>query len=261
MALLHHMPVDIVELAKQCVTTQAAGLVEKLLDHLVESGIGHRARIPCSKLVVARCNRGGYGIDFFDVQENVSDVTETHWYDKLSKGVATDIDPADFEEIMQFYIEQVSASNRMLAPIEPQKATHQTLCGGHTTQGMKAVEARCPHWDLSLTMDGRLNLARVEAKSPSYAEALRSGAEYTIIPSWVLERFPGLDNAIQAAGNTHQNIAKVVSDPQMLQRVSSMVNANQSYEQVKDEFKKTAPKTWRPCLTCSTSSASFPTQL
>lgn len=242
MALLHKMPEDLEALGREAASTQAAGLVEKFLDLLVASGIGHRARIPCSKLVVARCNRGGYGVNFFDVQENTSDIAATKWYDKLFKGVVTDIEAAEFDEVIAFNMRQVAASNGILAEIEPHKATHQTLCGGHTTQGMKAVEARGPHWDTSLTMDGRLCLARVEEKSPTFAEAIRNGAEYTIVPSWVLKQIPGLDNAIQAAGNTGQNIAKAVNDPQMLQRVAIMVQAEQSFEQVKEEFKKTRPK-------------------
>lgn len=234
MALLHKMPEDLEALGREAAATQAAGLVEKFLDQLVESGIGHRARIPCSKLVVARCNRGGYGVNFFDVQENTSDIAATKWYDKLFKGVVTDIEAGEFEEVIAFNMRQVAASNGILAEIEPQKATHQTLCGGHTTQGVRCVEARGPHWDTSLTMDGRLCLARVEEKSPTFAEAIRNGAEYTIVPSWVLKKNPGLDNAIQAAGNTGQNIAKAVNDPQMLQRVAAMVQAEQSFKQVKE---------------------------
>ena len=81
MALNYKMPADMEALARQAVETQAAGLVEKFLDQLVDSGIGHRARIPCSKLVVAMCNRGGYGVNCFDVQDNLSDIASTHWYD------------------------------------------------------------------------------------------------------------------------------------------------------------------------------------
>ena len=236
------MPEDIEALARQAVETQAAGLVEKFLDQLVDSGIGHRARIPCSKLVVAMCNRGGYGVNGFDVQDNTSDIASTHWYDKLFKGVCTDIDAGEFDDLMAFNIEQVAAANGLLAEVEPNKATYQTLCGGHTTQGMKAVEARCPHWDDDLTLDGRLSIIMVAEKSPAYAEAIRMGAEYTIVPSWVLKKFPGLDNAIQAAGNTGQNIAKAVNDPQMLQRVAGMVQTKKTFGQVRTEFKKTRPK-------------------
>ena len=223
MALLHKLPEHLEALALQALETQAAGLVEKFLDDLVDAGIGHRSRIPCSKLVVARCNRGGYGINAFDVQDNTSDVASTHWYDKLFKGVCTDIEADEFDEVITFNCEQVAASNGILAPVEPYKATYQTLCGGHTTQGMKSVVAGCPHWDDELCVDGRLSIIMIEQKSPRYAEVIRLGAEYTIVPSWVLKKYPGLDNAIQAAGNTGQNIAKAINDPQMLQRVQQLL--------------------------------------
>ena len=242
MASFHQLPADLKALALQAVQTQAAGLVEKLMDDLVKAGIAHRARVPCTKLVVARCNRGGYGINAFDVQDNTSDIASTHWYDKLFKGVCTEIEADEFDDVIAFNSEQVAAANGVLAPVEPFKAIYQTLCGGHTTQGMKAVAAGCLHWDEELCIDGHLSMTMVEQKSPSYAEAIRSGAEYTIVPYWVLKQHPGLDNAIQAAGNVHQNIAKAINDAQMLQRVHAMIHQKSSFEQVKLEFKKTRPK-------------------
>ena len=130
MASFHQLPADLKALALQAVQTQAAGLVEKLMDDLVQAGIAHRARVPCTKLVVARCNRGGYGINAFDVQDNTSDIASTHWYDKLFKGVCTEIEADEFDDVIAFNSEQVAAANGVLAPVEPFKAIYQTLCGG-----------------------------------------------------------------------------------------------------------------------------------
>ena len=161
MATLHRLPAEIESLARSAASTQAAGLVEKLLDDMVSAGIAHRSRIPCTKLVVARCNRGGYGINSFDVQENTSDIASTQWYDKLFKGVCTEIEADEFDAVIAFNQEQVAASNGVLAPVEPFKATHQTLCGGHTTQGMKSAEAGCVHWDEKLCIDGHLSMIMI----------------------------------------------------------------------------------------------------
>jgi len=222
--------------------SQAAGTVEKLLDDMVTEGICHRTRVPCGKMVVSKVNRGGYGINSFVVQDNVSDIAATQWYDKLFRGVCTEIDADEFDEVIKYNQDQVAAADGALAPVEPFKATYQTLCGGHTTQGMKAVVAGCAHWDEEICMEGHLSMVMIEQKSPSYAEAIRSGAEYTIVPSWVLKQHPGLAHAIQAAGNVTQNIAKAMNDAQMLQRVHGMITKNSTFEQVKLEFKKTRPK-------------------
>ena len=238
----HHVPAHIEQLANRCVSTSAAGLVERLLDDCIKEGIAHVTRILPFQLVVANCNRGGYGVNHFDVQENVSDIAETHWHDKLFRGVASDIPAEDFKAVMDFNMTQVEASMGTLAPIEPQKSTHQTYCGGHTTQGMRSVLAKCPHWDTSLTIDGRLSLTRVAEKCEAFAHTISHGAEYVVIPSWFVKKFEGLDVAIQAAGNTGQNIAKIVNDPQMLQRVGGMLAGGRTWDHIKDEFKKTRPK-------------------
>ena len=123
MATLHQLPAEIEALARLAAETQAAGLVEKLLDDMITAGICHRSRVPCSKLVVHKCNRGGYGINAYDVQDNVSDIASTQWYDKLFKGVCTDIEADEFDAVIAFNQEQVAASNGVLALVEPSKAT------------------------------------------------------------------------------------------------------------------------------------------
>lgn len=238
----HHVPEHIAKLCKQVVETSAAGHVEELIDESLQHGIAHKTRALPFQVLCSPCNRGGYGINAFDAQENLSDIAETKWHDKLFKGMISDIPPEDFKAVVDFNIRQVEASNGTLAPVEPQKATYMTYWGGHTTQGMKSVLAKAPHWDDSLTIDGRLSLTRVAEKCPKFAHAIEHGAEYVVFPSWLFKKFPGLDDAVQAAGNTSQNIAKIQNDTQMLQKLAGKIAGQQAWEQIKEQFKKTRPK-------------------
>ena len=238
----HSIPPAIDALAKQAVTSSAAGHVQSLLEALKDAGIAHYQQIKCFQILTSSCNRGGYGIDPFDVQENVSDVAETKFHQNLFSGLVSDIDPSDLEDVVAFNTAQVEASGGILADVEAHKASHISYWGGHTTQGMRSVWAKMPHWDESLCIDGKLSMVRVAEKSPTYAKAITEGATYLVVPSWFLKRYEGLDDAIQSAGNVLQNVAKAENDVQMLQKVCLRVGAGVSFDVLKENFKRTRHK-------------------
>lgn len=132
---VHAVPEDIHNLAKQAAQTAAAGHVQELLEALKKQGIAHEATVKCWQVLVSMCNRGGYGIDPWDVQENISDIAETKFHPSLFKGLLTDIQPSDLQSIVDFNIAQVEASDGILAPVEAQKSTYVSLWGGTLLKG------------------------------------------------------------------------------------------------------------------------------
>ena len=241
-AAFHGVPVELHVLAFQALHSGAAGHVQQLIEALKIAGIAVEQKVHCSRILVSKCNRGGYGIDPWDAQENISDITETKFHQTLFKGLLTDIRPEDLQEVIDFNVAEVEASNGILAPVEPLKATHVSLWGGHSTCGFRAVYAKMPHWDESICIDGKLSLHRVEEKCPQYAAAVNEGAIYVIVPSWFLQKYPGLDDAIQAAGNVLQNISKAENDVQMLQKLVLRVGNGQTFEAINMNFRRTRPK-------------------
>ena len=236
------VPVELDGLAKQAVESGAAGHIQLLIEALKIAGIAVEQKVHCSRILVSKCNRGGYGIDPWDTQENISDIAATKFHQSLFKGLLTDIRPEHLQEVVDFNVAEVEASSGILAPVEPLKATHVSLWGGHSTQGMRAVYAKMPHWDESICVDGKLSLHRVEEKCPQYAAVVTDGAIYVIVPSWFLHKYPGLDDAIQAAGNVLQNISKAENDVQMLQKLVLRVGSGQTFESINMNFKRTRPK-------------------
>ena len=239
---MQDVPAEIDVLAKQCVETGAAGHVQLLLELCEAHGIAYTQKVNCAQIIVAACNRNGDGVDFSDVQENVSDIASIKFHQSLFKGLITDIPTAEYDDIIEFNTTMVNGSNGLLAPVEARKATHMSLWGGHTTQGFRTVRAGCPHWDTSLCVDGKLSILRVSQVCPRYADAIQNGAEYKVVPSWFLQKYPGLDDAVQAAGNVIQNVSKSETDLQMLRKLLNKIKAGQSFEQIKMAFKKTRPK-------------------
>ena len=238
----HYVSPLVDELCKRAIDTSAAGHIQTMIDAMLDCGIAHTQTVVCSQILVAMCNRGGYGLDPWDVQENISDITETQFHPKLFKGIITDIDKDDFAETIDFNRQQVDASNGILAPVNAQQANYVTLWGGHTTQGFRSARAGMPHYDADLCIDGRLSMVRIAEKCPSYAAALENGASYIVIPSWIFKKHPGLDDAVQAAGNVLQNVAKAENDIQMLQKLYIKISAGQSFDVIKEQFSRTRPK-------------------
>lgn len=236
------VPADVDQLAKVCVETGAAGQVQQLLESCEALGIVYLQKLNCQQILVAKCNRGGDGVDFADVQENVSDIASIKFHQSLFKGLITDIPAPEYDEIVEFNTTMVNGSNGLLAPVEARKATHMSLWGGHTTQGFRCVKAGCPHWDSSLCVDGKLSIERVSQVCPRYADAILHGAEYKVVPSWFLKKYPGLDDAVQAAGNVIQNVSKSENDLQMLRKLLTKIKAGQSFDEIGRAFKKTRPK-------------------
>ena len=241
-AAMTDVPADIDGLAKLCVLTGAAGQVQQLLESCEAHGIVYTQKVNCQQILVAKCNRGGDGVDFADVQENVSDIASIKFHQTLFKGLISDIPAPEYDDIVEFNTNMVNCSNGLLAPVEARKATHMSLWGGHTTQGFRCVRAGCPHWDSSLCVDDKLSIERVSQVCPRYADAIQHGAEYKVLPSWFLRKYPGLDDAVQAAGNVIQNVSKSENDLQMLRKLMTKIKAGQPFEEIKMAFKKTRPK-------------------
>jgi hypothetical protein len=236
------IPTVVDDLAKQCLRTEAAGHVQALLTAAEGAGIVYEMTINSQHVLTAPCNRNGDGVETWDVQENVSDITVTKFHQDLFKGLITDIRPEDFDHVLEFNQKIASQAQGLLAKPEPRKASHMTLWGGHTTQGFRAVQAKCAHWDADLCVDGFLDLHRVACIDPDYAAAVRNGATYRVIPSWFLINYPGLDVIVQAAGNILQNVAKPENDLQMLRKLHGKIVQGHSFDDIKNAFLRSRPK-------------------
>ena len=128
-SMVSDVPANVDVLAKQCVETGAAGHVQALLAGAEAAGIVFSQTINCKQIVTSPVNRGGDGVDSFDVQENVSDVANTKFHKNLFSGLLSDIDHSDFDAVIKFNEKMVASSNGRLAKVEPRTSTHITLWG------------------------------------------------------------------------------------------------------------------------------------
>ena len=232
------LPHELDVLAIERLSSESPAKVEQFLELLVKIGVARYFRVHASTILVHPKNRDGIGICAYDVHQNLADICDAEWHDGFFKGCITDISPDMLEETLQSNEELVQGSKGMLAPIDKSIAQYMTLRGSHTNQGHRLVLASWPHFDVSITNNGKLSRSKVVEKSPSMEQVLQVGANYLLIPSWVLAKYPGMDLLIQSSGNVVQNIAKIESDIQQLAKVGLRVRNGLSYQSIKEAMTK-----------------------
>ena len=98
------------------------------------------------------------------------------------------------------------------------------------------------HDDPSITVDGKLNAAKIIEKDPAHNEVLNVGAQYLRIPRWFMRQHAGLEDVIQSAGNLAQNVSKIEHDGQKLKKVSRDITAGRNFAYIKDRASKSRMK-------------------
>ena len=232
------MAAAIDELAKECVQSQDAASTATLLDVLEKAGIAKRFRIHPESVVVADTNRDEYGVTAKDVCENVEDVVITKWHDSLFRGVATDIPGPQFEKVCQFNEALAAGSGGRLPPIKREHVQYKALRGNHTSSGHRAILNSCVHPSLDLTTDGKLNMAKILQQCPTLGPVLTMGAQWLVVPSTFLTKYPGLEEDIIGTSNFINNISKTESDLQILGKVAAKLKQGLTFDAIKQLLTK-----------------------
>lgn len=230
-------------LANECLATEGAAAVESLLALLQQEGISTVFRAHCDAVLISEQNRDCFGVSPVDVGENISDVCSIQWHDSLFKGVLTDVTGAKLAKCIAFNEQVIEGSQGKLAPVVRSKVQWKALRGNHTNCGHKAILHGAMHDDPELTNQaGRLDKAKVLAKCPALETVLTIGAPWIVVPSGLLEKYPGLESVIISTGNVMNNVAKAEHDLQILGRVAGKVRAGMSFDKIKESQMRSRSK-------------------
>ena len=102
---------------------------------------------------------------------------------------------------------------------DPDKIHDMSLTCSHTSQGLRMWIHGSAHSDPSFTVDGKLNLRRLEELQPEYHKAATEGITWDKI-HWAMEdRWPWVPKLMQETGNAGQAIARCVSRMQLLLQI------------------------------------------
>jgi hypothetical protein len=127
------------ELAKQVLEKRTASAWQHLQSYCLRMDFFKRMPIHCSRIICARCNRDGYGVNGRDVHENMDDTFYSGWHEQFFHGMLTDIMPEEHELVLKFNEDMIASSKGMLAPLDREIVKYQTLAGSHTNQGHRQL--------------------------------------------------------------------------------------------------------------------------
>ena len=221
------------ELAQECVVGQDNASAATLLEVLEQAGIAKRFRVHPEKVAVADTNRDNMGLAAVDVGDNVEDVVITKWHDSIFKGALTDISANQFEKVCKFNEKLSAGSGGRLATIKRNLVEYKALRGNHTSSGHRAILNGCKHPSPDLTIDGKLNFSKIVAACPTLGPVLTLGAQWLVIPSWFLAKYPGLEEAIIGTCNLVNNTTLKETDLQIIGKISNKIKDGANYDDIK----------------------------
>ena len=82
-----------------------------------------------------------------------------------------------------------------------------SVAKSHSSMASRCVIFEMPHDNAMITEGGKLNLQKIRAMRPEYADVIEKGFEWTILLWQAEEAFPALIDLLQETGNLGQQQA------------------------------------------------------
>ena len=191
------------------------GKMQKLMDMLKAQNISYSAnQVHCSKLLVHQANRGGLGLDRFNVHKCGANILRVGAnMNKLDAAVAIELAPngAQHNANVKFNSMLVSKSEGMIAPLTGAEK-FLTLGCGHTAAFCKqaAIGGNTPEGSLA-DEAGNISMDRL-SKDLTLMQMISKGWDWVIVPWQIDVEFPSFAHHIQKALNSSNHVANLVSE-------------------------------------------------
>lgn len=106
----------------------------------------------------------------------------------------------------------------------------------------RAILARLPHSSPELTVDGCLSPEKIVKADPPIKEVLNVGATWTWVPRHVFQKYPGLAEIAQSAGNYLNNASKAEHDGQLILKIGTKIAVDMPFNEIKEMLLKNRSK-------------------
>ena len=196
--------------------------------------------VKCDQFIVHPANRGGLGLNPFEVHRIGANIKRTGAdLSLLSKAVAFEaplFDPQR-QPIFDFNRSLHTLSKGLLAPVVGWER-YMTVSCGHTAAFCKAVLAKCP------TPDGGSLGLEFAGSDAAFLSMIKKGWNWIIIPDYVAREYPKLAFLAQQALNSTNNSANQVSELEAACSLHEYVDLGYSWEAAAQAVAASNP----PCL-------------
>jgi hypothetical protein len=233
-------------LAKNAETVGALTLWKEILEVLLTHKVAYTMRLHPDLLFTHMCNRGGLGLNAFNVHRNMSKIH------RIGADLQKLVDSTCFEMpkdvIMRkkqtdFNLSLIKNAAGLLAPCTGRER-YLSVGGGHTTAGCRAINHGCATPEARLADGkGKLNASLLWEHRPILKQMCTEGWEWTIIPHEVQETWPGIPALAQQALNASNSVSSETTE---LESASTIAQ----YAEQSDP----ATTTWDMCIAAAAAS-------
>ena len=192
-------------------------VVQQVMSLLEKNKHVHKLRAPPHLVGCHPSNRDGLGLSAPDVADLLQSILQVGYVASRVFAVAAEVD----SDYVRTWNEQlVQSAQGQLGIMDGSMLKIVSLCGSHTNFSLRILLDGVPHSYEPATVDGKLNLARVQELDPGLAQAAREGLPWQIILAEVATRWPEFLHMVQSAGNAL--LTKAESEMQLLRRIHTM---------------------------------------
>ena len=179
---------------------QGADLLEKALE---DKTLLYTMEINPRQVGFDPCNRDGCGGNYQEVHLLLRDIAFAGWsWPAVAHATCVEILPGD-KTVENF--NKMLCDGQALAPVVDNEIHFGSLSCGHTNMGLRALQAGVKSDCSLLSRDGFLDLAKVEARDPEMATAVRRGLKWKVLKATVRTQWPRALSVLQAARNVSFN--------------------------------------------------------
>ena len=249
-------PSDAILLVKAAVDRAELGVcqaLDRIEEELKKRNLLYLSRLPCSQVGIDQQNRAHVGGSFHDVHLLANDIVRLGFsWPKTDHATACEITPQDPAE--ETFNTELAAEWKTddpdaarLAPVTPGSLLFTSLACGHTNAGFRCVAAKVPCQLEYISRDGFMDIAKIRARDPVYAEGVEGGLRWRVYKWEVRHMFPWLLSFASAARNTDQHVARPETTEQglaQIHRLASTYSARNSpidWKEVQEAVAKTNP--------------------
>ena len=177
-------------------------LRDEVLDLLRPRNLIKKMKLSSRCVVVHLQNRYGDGVVPSQVHILLDSAFSANGYSETEIGMplASELPPGDRRtEIVQFNAQVVANSNGALPPVADDEHVIMSVAKSHSSMGIQSQGSYSRE-------GGKLNLHKISALRPAYADAIVSSFQWDVVSWQTEEAFPLLMNLLQEAGNLVQAV-------------------------------------------------------
>ena len=199
---------------------------------LLESGYAYRQEVAPEHFVVHPLNRGGTGINGYNMHAKGSLICNTGAdLSQLGGAIAFEVNTSRKKDQIEFTMNLAMQSGGLIAKPSGMER-FMTVSKSHTTQVCKAIKANCMTPQVSLAGgDGCLG-SHLLVKDESLSTMVNIGWDWTIIQACVEDEFPTLPSLVESACNASNATYEPQNEIQLMSAIIGHISKMKAGEAV-----------------------------